>query len=53
MDDVSDSWLELSDPQTRRPFFANTETGECLWELPDGANLYDLGYMGDDQISYL
>lgn len=41
MDDASDSWVELNDPQTRRPFFANTETGECLWELPEGAKLYE------------
>ncbi len=27
-------WVQLTDPSSGNAFFANTETGVCVWEVP-------------------
>jgi hypothetical protein len=29
-------WIELVDPHTSKPFYANIKTGSCTWEKPNG-----------------
>jgi len=33
---MSHEWIELVDPQTTKPFYANIKTGSCTWEKPNG-----------------
>ncbi|CAG8490713.1 6207_t:CDS:10 [Paraglomus brasilianum] len=37
---INNTWVELVDPQTERAFYANTKTGECVWDLPEDVDLY-------------
>ncbi|CAG8575102.1 10612_t:CDS:10 [Paraglomus occultum] len=37
---INNTWVELLDPQTERTFYANTKTGECVWDLPKDVDLY-------------
>jgi len=33
---MSHEWIELVDPKSAKPFYANIKTGNCTWEKPDG-----------------
>lgn len=29
-------WVEIVEPRSREPMYANLKTGQCLWEPPEG-----------------
>ena len=33
-------WVEIIEPRTKEPMYANLKTGQCLWEPPDGVKVY-------------
>jgi len=35
---MSYDWIELVDPQTSKPFYANIKSGSCTWDKPAGAS---------------
>ncbi|KAI9187909.1 hypothetical protein H9P43_002300 [Blastocladiella emersonii ATCC 22665] len=36
-------WVQLSDPDSGEPWYANPDTGECVWTLPEGEHALDTG----------
>ncbi|GMT27849.1 hypothetical protein PFISCL1PPCAC_19146, partial [Pristionchus fissidentatus] len=32
-------WVEINEPQSQQRMYANLESGECSWDLPEGAKL--------------
>jgi len=37
---MSYEWIELIDPQTSKPFYANIKSGSCTWDKPVGVSMY-------------
>jgi len=35
---MSREWIELVDPKSAKPFYANIKTGTCTWDKPKGAS---------------
>jgi len=36
---MSYEWIELIDPQTSKPFYANIKSGSCTWDKPVGVSI--------------
>ncbi|ORX57119.1 RhoGAP-domain-containing protein [Piromyces finnis] len=41
---MSNEWIELVDPKTSKPFYANIKTGSCTWDKPLGTSFDNLNY---------